>query len=42
MDFNFEKLDRYQTYEYFKDNNNCIISYNRKNSNKLLEEKMRL
>ena len=38
MDFNFEKLDRYQTYEYFKDNNNCII-FITENSNKLLEEK---
>ena len=38
MDFNFEKLDRYQNYEYFKDNNNCII-FITENSNKLLEEK---
>lgn len=38
MDFNFEKLDRYQTYEYFKDNNNCII-FITENNNKVLEEK---
>ncbi len=38
LDYNFENMDKYQTYEYFEDNNKMII-FITKNSNKQLEEK---
>lgn len=38
LDYNFEKMDKYQTYEYFEDDNLMIIFVN-ENTNKQLTEK---
>lgn len=38
LDYNFEKMDKYQTYEYFEDDNLMIIFVNQ-NTNKQLSEK---
>lgn len=38
LDYNFENLDKYQTYEYFEDNDKMII-FITENSNNLLTEK---
>ena len=37
LDYNFEKLDIYQTYEYFKDNDNCLIFITENTRNVLSE-----
>lgn len=38
LDYNFEKMDKYQTYEYFEDNKLMIIFIN-ENTNKQLDKK---
>lgn len=38
LDYNFENMDKYQTYEYFEDNNKMIIFINQ-NTNKQMSEK---
>lgn len=38
LDYNFENMDKYQTYQYFEDNNKMIIFINQ-NTNKQMSEK---
>lgn len=40
LDYNFEKLDRYQTYEYFKDDNRMIIFITENSNNQLTEKEI--
>ena len=40
LDYNFEKMDSYQTYEYFKDDNRMIIFINENSSNQLTEKEI--
>lgn len=40
LDYNFEKMDSYQTYEYFKDENRMIIFINENSSNQLTEKEI--
>lgn len=40
LDYNFEKLDKYQIYEYFKDNDRMIIFINENSDNQLTESEM--
>ena len=35
LDYNFENMDKYQTYEYFEDNDKMIIFINENKSNQL-------
>lgn len=38
LDYNFEKMDKYQTYEYFEDNDKKIIFITENNGNQLNDE----
>lgn len=40
LDYNFEKMDKYQTYEYFKDNNRTIIFISENSNNQLTEKEI--
>lgn len=40
LDYNFEKMDKYQTYEYFNDDNRTIIFINENSSNQLTKKEI--
>lgn len=40
LDYNFENMDQYQTYEYFEDNNKMIIFVTQNKTNVLTDEKI--
>lgn len=40
LDYNFEKMDEYQTYEYFEDNNKMIVFINENKNNQMSDKEI--
>ena len=40
LDYNFENMDKYQTYEYFEDDEKCIVFINQNTNGQLSDSEI--